>query len=1248
MSKHDKDDYQEHIPGQTPYPLPPRGNGRPYYHPDVLSRLHEPLHIDPKRPPSPYAQRYGISEIPHYRHWKRDGKAHSSLSVEPPYDRPKTDKKPVKKPTNEALNNLFRTEKDQIRWSNPSVRTWRLASVNNGLSGGWPSGWNADLNNWSKWDKVQSKFVQPNENTWFTCFRKDRWFDARYNPLNALSHPIPNFSLWPQPTWYSVDNPVIWHYTSRAIEVANRILRLLCQEQNEWLDALMFTYPIPIGHNASYDFPDDARPYKTKLFPRPREQRATGLQIYGAIESLTKGNIVNTFCDETSLAHPAQAVTTRYRVSASRAMIMFNVSYALRPLLERETSVQERCIHISNFASLILHEFMHALWMCRFKVPNVPDDEPFFNKEWIAELGHSFTKQIWGGTIQPGPTRQYIRGRHRGFATCIQLDTFPGPGYAERDRDYDHNYFRAYANGDMHGYHFFVPATWSSSIMSEHFWDHIIPKRGSIALRVPLLFGMAASYGNTNECRMLDNPEFWVPELKAECESAMLRWRTIGDRIKYLRHDWYDPAFAEWKQSHWSDTWFLHVVETFIHAHANRNLYKCREELSRLLQSSTPESNTLISPNQSIPYLLSLLMYLSLPRYPEGRITKNQLQRSAYYYPSLRATPWHTKMGLGYYFGPLDVLSNTSQESVEDIDIGYKFYHENMMAFVDAFYYVEREIGAEREWLSGILENYLELNRERTADPRWEAWGSFSFKIPKYNPNWVVANQSNLVLSAPIHHRFGNLVPWTSGRTPQPTWSPPPSPHTMDSQWKKFKMHPSHAAKILPTVPIYPPHVGVGIVANHRTLDDAWVVEPDGSDGFDIFDITDELEARGATEDDYRAIITLGPEGPTLNRDERANIIREGLRTRIKRIGKLATRRLVEEIAEYNGQNGQPAWTMFGLLVFDITNFPARSPHEADELRKSAGQRLSIELTRTDSEMKDILERLDPYVCAYVRPPPLPRNLRVFTPTMLRWYDNPSLGVYIALKGAVYDISEYCLHHPGGSVCFNGHTGLDATQEFLRFHDPDILEACEYMKVGYLVPEYTWDQLHERHVVIHDWVFDISSLQTQDVDLFNTLQKFTRKDTSVDVAGENADAGALVKLFLENQEWIVGRMVNRALLDIPWGEFVKHNNANGPRDAWVSVEGYVYSVAGLMKFPTFYTHHLGHGWAGKYLTNPSLARWLTANFEARCIGRIIQGPIPPDPDMGTYPVGPPTSIYAPRLKEDLIIERRHDVVLDMD
>ncbi|OTB10097.1 hypothetical protein K445DRAFT_371397 [Daldinia sp. EC12] len=787
-----------------------------FYDADVLPP--EIIPLDPTRPLSPFARKHGVSPYPYHRLNRSDGQAHSGLRPEYPGTVPLDVPDSLPKPDPDTLDRIFRSEREQVVSRNPTIKSWRIPSLNSRLAGGWPSEEELLKSTWDQWETFKTRLCVVDESRWFSCFRKDHWYDSRHNVLNTLSDPIPGVNMWPNETWYTVDNPVIWE-----------------------LDALLFTNPIPIGHLSTHDFPDHVRPFKSKLVPRPKESRASSGELLEMLEGLTKDNLIHSFCDETTLANDAHAITTRQpNQNFFRATILYHASSTIRPLLEMETTVPERCMQLLEFVHLILHELMHAIWKCSFDMGDNLLDEPFYDDEWIAELGHSFTQQLWGGSLQPCPNRLYVQRRFRGFTTFFDMTTFPCLGYAADKTTFDNNAAQLYRDGKKISFHLSVPAAWASAIISEKFWAKIIPQRGSLALKAPVIFASPVVGGTCYETHTLRTYTFWVPELKSDYESAMKRWTDAGAHIAHVRAPWYKTAYEEWKSLPWGSMPLVQLVEKFRYHHANRNLAVCRELSGAALRQTRPSDGARLNNNMALPYLTSLLMLLSLPINPVGNFIKPRVPRQRSYYPSRAAEPRFKALGIGDRLGPYHVLNTVAKEFVITYR-GFENYDDMIKNFHHAFEFSEYEIGAPLGWLVGIIDCFIQLRAERSSHPNPNSWGPFSFKVPPFEPGWVTAQSYQQSFTIPIQQRFKAVVPWTGGNFPPPPRSPR-SPVNLTINFNNHRIHPlGYAAQHSHFKRNYPKHFYIGDVANHRALNDAWVVEVDGEGGFDVFDITGEL-----------------------------------------------------------------------------------------------------------------------------------------------------------------------------------------------------------------------------------------------------------------------------------------------------------------------------------------------------------------------------------------------------------------------
>lgn len=200
----------------------------------------ESIPPDPQRPLSPFALRYGVSSDPFWRLYHPDNRAHSSLAPEFP-NANGLPLGPIPKPSYDELNRLFSAEREQTRGANYGPRTWQLPVLGERLS----FGGNVDDADpaftggpYSQWKDFLNQCVRVHPDTWLSCFQANHWFDLRSNLLDSLRMPTPglnrDYMPYPDKTWWSMDNEAVANNVRLALEVATRVLRQLCAEQNEW------------------------------------------------------------------------------------------------------------------------------------------------------------------------------------------------------------------------------------------------------------------------------------------------------------------------------------------------------------------------------------------------------------------------------------------------------------------------------------------------------------------------------------------------------------------------------------------------------------------------------------------------------------------------------------------------------------------------------------------------------------------------------------------------------------------------------------------------------------------------------------------------------------------------------------------------------------------------------------------------------------------------------------------------------
>ncbi|KAI3326746.1 hypothetical protein HD806DRAFT_520484 [Xylariaceae sp. AK1471] len=195
----------------------------------------------PSLPLSPWAARFGIGRIVSADiALKRDNVQHSGFaperkpSLDPVFygDELTIENSGIFKSGND-IDRLFISEEDQ-KFSLKGIKPWQLGPLNRAVffsdRGIIPGGHIRALNGEVDYHKMiyETERIKVDESTWLPLFRKDRWFD-----FNSVE-PLLGGRSW------SVDIPEVWDTIRTSIELANRILLALINDQNIFLQTLMY------------------------------------------------------------------------------------------------------------------------------------------------------------------------------------------------------------------------------------------------------------------------------------------------------------------------------------------------------------------------------------------------------------------------------------------------------------------------------------------------------------------------------------------------------------------------------------------------------------------------------------------------------------------------------------------------------------------------------------------------------------------------------------------------------------------------------------------------------------------------------------------------------------------------------------------------------------------------------------------------------------------------------------------------
>ncbi|KAI1497863.1 hypothetical protein F5X99DRAFT_432584 [Biscogniauxia marginata] len=1015
------------------------------------------------------------------------------------------------------------------------------------------------------------------------------------------------------------------------------------------LDALLFGDPEGI-EEADTDNPQNN---KSVLRRRPLEKREElAKKDYDiAVVDLTE-DILFSFVDEADTTGWARGMlgVTQPVIDPddnTPVLIRLNIS-SLRALCSGDLTAAETCLAQFQLAKT------HAIWYQRKIYLPIPEDEessdgisgsyalsldgglyvnePFFEDEFIAELGFSFENAVFGGKMMHQP-EDFKPGLYAGI--YFQLSIRPWPNSFDAMRvdyemvlNYDQN-----VPDCMKGRWFHVPIFWVSALQNEDFWNSVVLKYGSRMFNPPRLFEatISAKYNlrRTHGLRPIPSTGNIV-EFQPDLDRLSTKWKTKRRTWRSLR-PWAQREYKRWVASPWSWPQARQAIKDFRDAFFKKQINIAMKSAQILLDFVDLSRNCLTSssssgfdPNSLLFHGLGCLMMASLPyKSPDNQVgaeSSTIYQRSEIAAKDNPDLPIQVEaFNTNNFSDIIDTVSyrDTLRNFKEDNDIGDPCKY--LDYFRKLFERYEQELVLPRAWVVPCMQLYHKLRSERIPGLASFSWASsFEFDVPSYDNAWVKM-KSDATFDAVVADKYEDVSEPTFVKslyiTP-PLTPPSPGIGPPSDIYSSAKM----AITKGPDMLRYPKHYTIGEVANHRSLQDVWVLETDSNGGFDVYDITNILSDLKFTEVQYKQIITKDSNGLHLRHNNQAHLVREYMISSPGTLkGKLLQWRHLEEIRECTGENGSPFWVIHGSVVYDITNFHISSDEEMAQLKSNPGG--PIELSGLPERDEEILERLNEYRCALVLPQPgNPQEiLGLYTLSQLRRHDNPENGVYVAIDGFVYNMNGYLDFHPGGWRILQQWAGRDATEEFYKYHRHGLLMEEDYisLKIGKIVPEMTIAELQSNHITLKPWVFDISGLEEEKPWCYHAIKHLGGTDASdrLSIQPPLPETRELISVQMDDER-VVGTVKEpHELPEISVSEFRKRNGCNSvSKQAWTAVDGIIYEVTDLVRLPGWwYPYHLQTEWAGKTLDDHELATWLVNKHSHRQIARLVYHHVPGGP-----------------------------------
>ncbi|ATZ53726.1 hypothetical protein BCIN_09g05120 [Botrytis cinerea B05.10] len=83
------------------------------------------------------------------------------------------------------------------------------------------------------------------------------------------------------------------------------------------------------------------------------------------------------------------------------------------------------------------------------------------------------------------------------------------------------------------------------------------------------------------------------------------------------------------------------------------------------------------------------------------------------------------------------------------------------------------------------------------------------------------------------------------------------------------------------------------------------------------------------------------------------------------------------------------------------------------------------------------------------RPPPFAKMSKTFSPSEVAAHKDAENGMYLIIDENVYDVTNFLEEHPGGAKILKRVAGKDASKQFWKYHNENVLKKYgEKLKIG--------------------------------------------------------------------------------------------------------------------------------------------------------------------------------------------------------
>ncbi|KAK6221274.1 putative cytochrome b5-like Heme/Steroid binding domain-containing protein [Colletotrichum tabaci] len=316
-------------------------------------------------------------------------------------------------------------------------------------------------------------------------------------------------------------------------------------------------------------------------------------------------------------------------------------------------------------------------------------------------------------------------------------------------------------------------------------------------------------------------------------------------------------------------------------------------------------------------------------------------------------------------------------------------------------------------------------------------------------------------------------------------------------------------------------------------------------------------------------------------------------------IGRVARVLREEDVALSDGRDGRPLWIRLHRSVFDVTDLQCVSETKLTELLRSVpGGDPSRNLRDQGYSLDEIRKSLAIWRIGILAAAAGPgavadrHSARTFTPKMLRGHEFREVGMYVAIDGRVYDITNYVDLHPGGLQVLVENAGRDVTALFDQYHRENrdlIVSRLQELYIGNLIEQrqqYQDDELEgtanrdlvrPHEIMIDRSVYSVQALRESDEyeayrDLVEQVSPYLGTDATQDLKVEDDDEAPLLQLA-RLRAYIVATVarIGQGLPEMERDELQMFDGQadevrDVQNDSFVASDGMVYDLTAAMRF----------------------------------------------------------------------------------